>query len=169
MHFHRRALIALGGIILTSLGCSSQESIEYPQTKQIDHTDTYHGVVVADPYRWLEQDVRESPEVAQWVEAQNKVTFAYLESIPQRAAIQEKLTALWDFEKYANFRKAGGRYVYLRNDGLQNQYVLYAKNSLDAEPRVLLDPNQWSADGTVALGEAYFSDDGKHATYSVAD
>ncbi len=170
MRLDHRTLITLGGLLLTTLGCgSSQQSPQYPETKQVDHVDTYHGVEVPDPYRWLEQDVREAPDVAQWVEAQNKVTFAYLDSIPQREAIRKRLTELWNFEKYAFFRKAGGRYVFLNNDGLQNQYVLYVKDTIDAEPRVLIDPNKWSADGTVALDRAWFSDDGKYVVYSVAE
>ncbi len=169
MPLDRRLLIALGGFVLTTLGCSGQQSLRYPETKTVEHIDTYHGVEVPDPYRWLEQDVREVPEVAQWVEAENKVTFAYLESIPQRQAIQKRLTELWNFEKYASFRKTGGRYVFLKNDGLQNQYVLYVKDTLDAEPRVLIDPNTWSADGTIALDRAWFSEDGKYVVYSVAE
>ncbi len=143
--------------------------LEYPVTKRVDHTDTYHGVTVQDPYRWLEDDVRESEDVAAWVEAQNKVTFAYLKSLPEREAIEERLTKLWDYEKYSAPFKRGGRYYFSKNDGLQNQSVLYVQDSLDAEPRVLIDPNEWSDDGTIALGGAAFSDDGKYLAYGVAD
>ncbi|HSM50002.1 MAG TPA: prolyl oligopeptidase family serine peptidase [Thermoanaerobaculia bacterium] len=141
----------------------------YPETKKIDHVDTYHGVEIADPYRWLEQDVREAPEVAAWVEAQNAVTFDYLGKIPERAAIRERLTALWNYERASVPSKKGGRYFFRKNDGLQNQSVLYVQDSLAAAARVLIDPNLWSADGTVALGAAVPSDDGRLLAYSVAE
>lgn len=140
-----------------------------PATKRVDHADVYHGVTVADPYRWLEADVRESPEVAEWVETQNKHTFAWLEQIPQRAAIKERLTQLWNFEKFSTPFKIGGRYFFQKNDGLQNQFVLYLQASLDAEPQVLIDPNTWSEDGTVALGGLSFSPDGRRLAYAVKD
>jgi prolyl oligopeptidase len=143
--------------------------LEYPVTKRVDHTDTYHGTVVPDPYRWLEDDVRESDDVAKWVEEQNKVTFAYLESLPERQAIEDRLTALWDYEKYSAPFKRGGRYYFSKNDGLQNQSVLYVQKTLDDEPAVLIDPNEWSDDGTIALGGIAFSDDGQYAAYGVAE
>ena len=124
---------------------------------------------VADPYRWLEDDVRESPDVAAWVEAQNKVTFGYLKQIPQREAIEKRLTELWDYEKFGTPFKRGGRYYFYKNNGLQNQSVLYTQASLDAEPEVFLDPNGWSEDGTVALAGISFSDDGRYVTYGVAE
>ncbi len=145
------------------------DKMTYPGSKKIDHVDELHGVKVPDPYRWLEDDVRESKDVAAWVEAENKVTFAYLEAIPQRDAIKKRLTELWNYEKYSAPSKAGGRYFYSKNDGLQNQAVLYKQDSLDSEPSVLIDPNQWSKDGTVALGATSFSDDGRYCAYSVAD
>lgn len=141
----------------------------YPVSKKIDHVDELHGVKVPDPYRWLEDDVRESKDVAAWVEAENKVTMSYLEAIPQREAIRKRLTELWNYEKYSAPFKAGSRYFYFKNDGLQNQSVLYKQDSLDAEPTVLVDPNAWSKDGTVALGSTSFSDDGRYMAYSVAD
>jgi prolyl oligopeptidase len=145
------------------------EKMTYPVSKKIDHVDEMHGVKVPDPYRWLEDDVRESKDVAAWVEAENKVTFAYLESIPQRDAIKKRLTELWNYEKFSAPVKAGGRYFFSKNDGLQNQSVLYKQDTLDAEPTVLIDPNKWSKDGTVALGSTSFSDDGRYLAYSVAD
>jgi len=145
------------------------EKMSYPNSKKIDHADDLHGVKVPDPYRWLEDDVRESKDVAAWVEAENKVTFAYLESIPQRETIRKRLTELWNYEKFGAPSKAGKRYFFLKNDGLQNQSVLYKQDSLDAEPSVLIDPNKWSKDGTVALGTTSFSDDGKHLAYSIAE
>ena len=135
--------------------------IEYPQSKRGDQVDLLHGVEVADPYRWLEDDVRTSPDVAEWVAAQNKVTEAYLSAIPEREAIRGRLTDLWNYVQYSAPMKKGGRYYFFKNDGLQNQAVLYAADSLDAEPRVLIDPNAWSPDGTVALAGLSFSDDGR--------
>ncbi|MBX3443135.1 MAG: S9 family peptidase [Planctomyces sp.] len=140
-----------------------------PATKAIDHVDDYHGVQVADPFRWLEDDVRTSEDVAAWVEAQNKVTFAFLESIPQRKPLQDRLTKLWNYEKFSTPFKAGGRYYFLKNDGLQNQFVLYVQDALDAEPRVLIDPNTWSEDGTIALDGLEFSDDGRLLAYGIQD
>ena len=143
--------------------------MKYPETKQTDQVDDFHGTRVADPYRWLEDDVRQSKDIAAWVEAENKVTFDYLATIPQREAIKKRLTELWNYEKFSAPFKAGGRYFYFKNDGLQNQSVLYQQESLTAEPVVLIDPNAWSKDGTVALGATSFSDDGRFVAYSVAD
>ncbi len=143
--------------------------IKYPETKRISHVDIYHGTNVPDPYRWLEDDVRESEEVAAWVEAQNKVTFGYLESIPERTPIKKRLTELWNYEKYSSPFKVGGRYYYYKNDGLQNQSVIYMMKSLDGEAEVLIDPNKWSKDGTVALAGMAFSEDGKYVAYGVAE
>ena len=124
-----------------------------PMTRTIDHVDDYHGTKVADPYRWLEDDVRDvrakSPPGSR---QRTRSTFGFLETIPQREAIQERLTELWNYEKFSAPFKAGGRYYFLKNDGLQNQSVLYVQDTLDGEPRVLIDPNTWSKDGTVALG-----------------
>jgi len=160
----------LAGILfsMTTL-LAGEERLNYPKTKRIDHTDDYHGTKVADPYRWLEEDVRKSPEVAEWVEQQNKITSAYLHSIPQREAILHRLTELWNYERYSAPFKVGGRYFYTKNDGLQNQPVLYTMESLDGEPRVLIDPNKWSKDGTVALSGLEVSDDGKYLAYGVAE
>ena len=140
----------------------------YPDTRRVDHIDVYHGTEVADPYRWLEQDVRESSEVEEWVAAENKVTFTYLDAIAEREGIRERLTELWNFKKYLPPEKAGGRYFFLQNDGLQNQYVLYFLDSLDGEPQVLLDPNEWSEDGTVALTRFVPSPEGRHVAYGTA-
>ena len=143
--------------------------IEYPVTRRGDQVDVYHGVKVADPYRWLEADIRNSMEVAEWVAAENKLTACYLDAIPERASIRRRLTDLWNFAQYSSPMKEGGRYYYLKNDGLQNQAVLYVMESLDGQPRMLLDPNQWSKDGTVALTGLGFSDDGKYLAYARAE
>jgi prolyl oligopeptidase len=141
-------------------------AIRYPETRRVEHTDDYFGVKVPDPYRWLEADIRSSPEVARWVAAENRVTFRYLESIPERDKIRRRITELWNFAHYSSPMKEGGRYYYLKNDGLQNQSVLYLLDRLDAKPRVLLDPNAWSKDGTVALTGLGFSDDGRYLAYA---
>ena len=153
-----------GGALLLLAGAALAEGDmpDYPETRRVGHTDTYHGVKVADPYRWLEQDVRESDAVREWVEAQNEVTFDYLESLPAREGIEKRLTELWDYERYGVPFKDGGRYFFFLNDGLQNQSVLYTQASLDAEPEVLIDPNTWSKDGTVALADVAVSDDASH-------
>ncbi len=161
--------IFLGLCVSIATATAEEVSLDYPQAKRTDQTDDYHGTKVADPYRWLEQDVRTSSEVADWVAAENKVTFAYLEAIPQREAIRQRLTELWDYERYSSPFKEGGRYYYYKNDGLQNQSVLYTMDRLDGKARVLIDPNQWSADGTIALSGAAFSDDGRHVAYRVAE
>src|SRR5215216_1261583 len=119
------------------------------ETRRADVVDDYHGTTVPDPYRWLE-DV-DSPDTKAWVEAQNAETFAYLARIPAREPIKERLTRLWNYERYTLPWKEGDRYFFFKNDGLQNQNVLYTMPALDAEPRVLLDPNALSPDGTVAL------------------
>lgn len=148
---------------------AQEKNLVYPETKTVDQIDDYHGTQVSDPYRWLEQDVRESEEVAAWVEAQNELTFSYLKKLPGREAIEKRLTELWDYEKIGPPSKHGGRYYFYRNDGLQNQSVLYMQDSLDAKPEVLIDPNTWSADGTVALSGAEFSDDGRYVAYGIQD
>ena len=160
---------AVGALALASLAWSQDGSLQYPDTRRVDHVDLYHGVEVADPYRWLEKDVREAEDVAAWVAEQNKVTFAHLESIPEREALRKRLTELWNFERFTYYAKAGGRYYFSKNDGLQNQYVLYRMDSLEDEPRVLIDPNAWSKDGTVALTGSVFSDDGQYVAYGRAE
>ncbi|MBE0540852.1 MAG: S9 family peptidase [Verrucomicrobia bacterium] len=151
------------------IGCATTtrlSRVSYPVTKQSPQVDDYHGVKVADPYRWLEDD--NSAETKAWVEAQNKVTFGYLEKIPQRADIKERLTKLWNYERYGVPFKQGDRYFYAKNDGLQNQSVLYTMTSLGAEPTTLLDPNTLSADGTVALSGYRITDDGSRMAYGLS-
>ena len=138
----------------------------YPVARKGDQVDDYHGVKVADPYRWLED--LDSEETRKWVEEQNKLTFGYLAEIPARTTIKERLTKLWNFEKYGVPFKEGNRYFYTRNSGLQNQSVLYSVNSLEAQPQVLIDPNTLSADGTVALSGTAVSNDGKFLAYSLS-
>ena len=126
------------------------ETINYPETATVDHIDNYHGTDIADPFRWLEDDVRESEAVKSWVDAQNEVTFAYLETIPERALIAKRMRELWDYERFTLPRKAGNRYFYKHNDGLQNQGVLYTQTSLDGDAELLIDPNTWSINSSPA-------------------
>ncbi len=145
---------------------SSHQPLNYPTTRQADQVDDYHGTNVADPYRWLEDP--DSEETKAWVDAQNKVTFGYLEDIPQRESLKQRITQLWNYEKYGIPYKEGNRYFYFKNDGLQNQSVLYTLTSLDGEPRVLIDPNTLSEDGTIALSGVAISDDGNRMAYGLS-
>ncbi len=148
-----------------NLKAASVKSLDYPHVKTVEHVDDYFGTKVADPYRWMED--LNSPEVKQWVADENKVTFGYLETIPQRGAIRQRLEQVWNYERYSPPVKRGSRYFFSKNDGLQNQAVLYVMESLDATPRVLLDPNTLSKDGTVALGPHDITDDGKLMAYAI--
>jgi prolyl oligopeptidase len=141
------------------------QGLQYPTTKTVDHADTYHGTAIADPYRWLEDDT--SAETAAWVEAQNKVTFAYLDKIPYRAQLTKRLNALYNYAKYSSPSRRGENYFFSKNDGLQNQSVLYIQKGLAGKPEVLLDPNTWSEDGTERLAGFAPSKDGKLAVYGV--
>lgn len=145
---------------------SSSKTFVYPPTRQVDQIDDYHGTKVADPYRWLEDP--DSEETVAWVEAQNQVTFDYLAQIPVREQIKQRLTQLWNYEKYGSPFKEGNRYFYFKNDGLQNQSVLYTLTSLDAEPTILLDPNILSEDGTIALAGLSITEDGKLMAYGLS-
>jgi prolyl oligopeptidase len=140
--------------------------IVYPEARKTEQTDDYHGTAVPDPYRWLED--LDSTETQVWSEAQNRITFDYLTAIPERESIKRRLTQLWNYERYGVPFKEGGRYFYLKNDGLQNQSVLYVVDSLDAEPKVLLDPNALSEDGTVALSMLAVSPDGHRLAYGLS-
>lgn len=165
-----RLVFALTTLLLPLSDVLAQEkNLVYPETKTVEQVDDFHGTKVDDPYRWLEQDVRESEEVAAWVEAQNELTFSYLKQLPGRESIEKRLTELWDYEKIGAPSKHGGRYYFYRNDGLQNQSVLFMQSSLDAEPEVLIDPNTWSEDGTIALSGAEFSDDGRYVACGIQD
>jgi len=145
------------------------EAISYPATPRESVVDTIFGETIADPYRWLENDVRTDQRVRDWVTAENAVTQAYLATLPGREAIEARMKALWDYERYGLPRKREGRYFYLRNSGLQNQAVLYAQEGLEGEPRLLVDPNTWATDGATALTEWEPSKDGKRLVYAVQD
>ena len=151
-------LICLLCLLTLLAGCLSDSSSTrqaeatrwtYPLTATTNQVDDYHGVKVADPYRWLEDDHAENTK--KWVEAQNKVTFGYLDQIPERPQIKKRLTELWNYERYGIPYREGGRYFFTKNDGLQNHNVLYTMPTLDAPPKVLLDPNTFSPDGTISL------------------
>jgi prolyl oligopeptidase len=144
----------------------SAQSIYYPQTKKIIHTDNYHGTIVPDPYRWLEDN--NSVETHSWVETQNKITFDYLDKIPYREKIKNRLTELWNYEKYSAPSKIGNRYIFSKNDGLQEQNVYYIQEGLDGEPVVFLDPNKFSNDGSVSLAGLSFSNDYKYVSYMIS-
>jgi prolyl oligopeptidase len=159
----RSIALALAGLV-PAAALAGSARLEYPKTRTVEQTDEYFGTAVADPYRWLEDD--NSPETKAWVEAQNAVTFAYLRAIPERAALERRLTELWNHERYGLPSKEGPWFVYTRNDGLQNQAVLYRARGLEAAPEVLLDPNALSKDGTVALAGLEFTDDGSRLAWA---
>ena len=144
-------------------------AIAYPQTRPMDLVETQFGVPVPDPYRWLENDVRTDGEVRQWVDAENQVTNAFMDTLPARKALQQRLAELFNYERYSGIQKKGGRYFYTRNSGLQNQFVLYVRDRLNAEERVLIDPNPWSKDGATALAEWQPNDQGTKLLYAVQD
>lgn len=152
-----------------AVSVSAQDGIKYPATKRVDHVDDYHGTKVPDPYRWLENDVRVDAEVKAWVEAQNKVTFDYLAMLPERENIKKRLTELWNYEKVSAPFKVAGKYYFSRNDGLQNQNVFFVQDTLDSKPELLIDPNTWSKDGTIAMAGMALSEDGKYLAYGIAD
>ncbi|HSH51037.1 MAG TPA: prolyl oligopeptidase family serine peptidase, partial [Bacteroidales bacterium] len=144
-----------------------QSTVKYPETKKENQVDEYFGTKVEDPYRWLEDD--RSPETEQWVKTQNKVTFDYLEQIPFREKIKNRLTRLWDYETIGAPFKKGDKYFFFKNDGLQNQAVLYMQKSLEDVPEVLIDPNKFSEDGTIALGGISISNDTKYIAYQLSE
>lgn len=156
----------MGGMALAVQAQVSQPRIVYPKTAKVDTVDVYFGTEVADPYRWLENDTSE--QTAAWVAAENKVTQEYLAKIPFRKALLKRLTDVANYEKIGAPVKKHGKYYFYRNDGLQNQSVLYVQDSLEGEPRVFLDPNKLSDDGTVALTGTSFSHDGKYVAYTIS-
>lgn len=160
-------LVMMGVVMLNSCNkkATMQEKINYPETKKVAQVDEYFGIKVDDPYRWLENDT--SAETAAWVEAQNKVTNAYLAKIPFREQIRARIESLLNFPKMTVPFKKGDWIFYEKNEGLQNQSVLYVQQGIKGTPRILLDPNKLSADGTVAVGDYSPSRDGKYLAYSV--
>ncbi len=157
---------SVAGFCLTANAQVQQQKLTYPVTAKTDTVDVYFGTEVPDPYRWLENDT--SAQTAAWVAAENKVTHEYLSKIPFRDALRQRLTELADYEKTGAPFKKHGKYYFFKNDGLQNQSVLYVQDNLESEPRVFLDPNKLSADGTVALTGISFSNNGKYAAYTIS-
>ncbi len=143
--------------------------MQYPETRKVDQVDEQFGVKVADPYRWLENDVRTDKEVAAWVASENAVTNAYLATLPGRDIFKARIKQLLDYERFGVPVKKGGRYFYSRNSGLQNQAALYVRDTLRGEGRLLIDPNAWAKDGATALAEWAPSDDGKKLAYAIQD
>ncbi|MGB9907265.1 MAG: prolyl oligopeptidase family serine peptidase [Candidatus Saccharicenans sp.] len=145
-------------IIIVVAACrKTEEKITYPLTKKVDQVDDYFGTKVPDPYRWLEDD--NSEETRKWVEEQNRVTFAYLEKIPYREKIRQRLKDIYNYPRMGQPVRAGEYYFFYKNDGLQNQSVIYIQKGLEGQPEVFIDPNQLSPDGTVRIGLAGFSPD----------
>src|SRR6187399_533537 len=155
-----------------SVPSAAQDSMtapQYPETRRGDTAETLFGETIADPYRWLENDVRNDPEVAAWVERQNAVTDAYLARLPARAWFKRRIGELYDYERFSVPVKRGNRYFYTRNSGLQNQSPLYVREGLTGAQRLLIDPNAWAADAATALSDWRASPDGSKVLYSVQD
>lgn len=150
-------------IFLMSINTQIFSQIKYPETKKVDQEDNYFGTIIKDPYRWLEDD--NSSETKAWVKEENKVTEDYLSKIPFREKVKNKLEELWNYTKYGSPFKEGDYYYFYKNDGLQNQSVLYRQKGFDAEPEVFIDPNKMSKDGTAAIGTLSFSKNNKYAVY----
>jgi len=146
---------------------ASQQQLRYPETKRSDHVDEYHGVTIVDPYRWLEG--LDSPDTRAWIAAQNRVTFDYLANIPIRESIRRRATQLWNFERYGVPFREGHRYFFTKNDGLQNHNVLYMVDAPSDTPRVVLDPNTFSSDGTIALNGMAVSPSGELLAYALSN
>jgi prolyl oligopeptidase len=162
----RSSCLCWGMVLGFVLSAAAVPRFQYPETQRTDVVDDYFGTKIPDPYRWLEDTG--SPETAAWVQAQNKLSSAYLAALPDREPFKERLTKLFNFERYSTPKWEGGRYVYMKNDGLQNQSVLYTMKKLDDQPAVLLDPNKLSDDGTVAVFDPKVCDDGTLMAYNVS-
>ena len=159
-----RLLFPMLALATTSL--TAAPSWNYPEAQKGNVTDDYHGTKVPDPYRWMEN--LDLPQTTQWVQTENALTFGFLESLPERALFRNRLTKLWNFPRYGLPFKEGGQYFFTKNDGLQNQAVLYVQTSLETAPRVLLDPNTLGSDGTIALTTTAVSPDARWLAYGTA-
>ncbi|MBA7540227.1 Prolyl endopeptidase [subsurface metagenome] len=162
----KKLTFLISAIAFILLFSCTQSGLDYPETRMSDKTDDYFGTEVADPYRWLEDD--NSEETTEWVKAQNLVTFSYLERIPFREKVKERLTEVWNYPRVSAPWKDGGYYFFTKNDGLQNQSVYYMQKDLESEPELFLDPNELSEDGTVALTNFELSKDGKYFGYGIS-
>jgi prolyl oligopeptidase len=165
-HSRRTGLVAIACGALLAPAIFAAPQLQYPDSKKVDHVDTYHGTKVPDPYRWLEDDT--SADTAAWVEAENKVTFPYLEKIPFRKQLTDRVLQLNNYERYSAPSRKGAYFFYRKNAGLQNQSVLYMQTGVNGAPEVLIDPNTWSPDGTVSLATFAPSKDAKYAVYGVS-
>ena len=163
-----KRLVSVGALVVSVVSLFAADSrFNYPKPQKSNQSDNYFGTKVADPYRGLEN--ADSPPTRKWIEAENKLTYDYLATIPEREKIENRLTALWDYEKFSVPFREGGRYFFGKNTGLQNQSVIYTASALPGEPRALIDPNTLSKDGTVALGGYAVPDDGKLFAYGLAN
>ncbi len=162
-------LVAILLVSACSQSPKTMPTITYPETKRVDVVEKHFGQTITDPFRWLENDVRSDKGVASWVESQNKVTHAYLDTLPARAIFKDRLKQLYNYERFTIPIKKGGRYFYARNSGLQSQPILYVRDSVDGQGRVLIDPNTWSTDGATALADWSASDDGTRLAYAMQD
>ncbi|MFQ5739831.1 MAG: prolyl oligopeptidase family protein [Acidobacteriota bacterium] len=170
MRIQRQLLVLVSSLFLGLAACSSASQrarLSYPEARQGDVVEDYHGVAVTDPYRWME--ALDSPQTQAWIEAENALSQPFLEAIPQRQRIIERLKEVWNYERYGIPFKEGGKYFFTRNDGLQDQSVLYTADSPQAQPRPLIDPNTFSRDATVALSAYQVSPDGKKIAYALSD
>ncbi len=158
------SFLVILSLLMTMSAC--KQNLKYPVARKVDTVDNYFGTKIADPYRWLENDT--SAETAEWVKLENELTDNYLSKISYREKLKEKLTKIWDYPKIGVPSKEGPWYIFSKNDGLQNQSVLYVQEGLEGTPRVLLDPNTLSEDGTIALAGTSVSRDGKYMAYSLA-
>lgn len=165
-----RVILLVAAACMAAAGArAAGPPLVYPKAKTVDQVDEFHGVKVPDPYRWLEDAPEESPDVQAWIEAENKITFGFLEGLSAREPLKQRITKLWDYEKYGTPFKRGGRYFYSYNDGLQNQSVVFTMKSLGDKPTLLIDPNTLSKDGTVALTGYDITEDGKLFAYGISD
>ena len=162
-------LMSLNHAAVAQTAASAPAKLGYPTTEKVDIADVQFGTKVADPYRWLENDVREDPKVRAWVTSENALTDSYLATLPGRDIFKARMTQLFDYERFGIPVKKGGRYFYTRNNGLQNQSALVVRDGLKGTPRILIDPNMWAKDGATALADWVPSDDGKILLYSVQD
>lgn len=157
------SIIVLGFVVLLPLAA---QTFTYPKSKTVDVVENYHGTLVADPYRWMENE--EDPDLKAWIEEQNAITFGYVRSVPERDKIRQRLTALWNYPKYSVPFRRGSRYFFSKNDGLQNQSVVYVQEGLKGKPKVVIDPNALSPDGTVALTTQSYTRDGRLLAYGLS-
>src|SRR5204863_9680647 len=165
MHFRFLALTAVGLLALVQ-NTAAQTEFKYPAAPTSNQVDDYNGVKVADPYRPLENP--DSPESRAWIEAENKITFDFLKTIPEREGIKKRLTEIWNYERFGVPFKEHGRYFLSKNAGLQNQNVIYTTTNFSETPRELLDPNLLAKDGTIALGGLDVTDDARLMAYGLA-